>query len=334
MPKNIDAIIRYYIIDDCLKNKRKPFPDIIFLKKTIEEKLNRTIGVRTVQKDIKDLRANSILAYYAPIKFSKKYGGYYYDDADYSIRNFSFNEKELDAIEIAGHILLPFREIGMVDDFNKAVDKIFATIDLHKKKSIDQRNILNFEKVSEAKGINQLPFLINSIRLHKVVRFEYFSYEKENTKTITLSPYLLKEYHNKWHVIGWSSNNKELRIFNIGRISKLKTLNKSPFIVGKFNQDEFFKHVFGIAISRFEPEKFHFVTSVKKFQYFKFNFIHNTQTLVSQDKNFVEFTIEVYPCDELKQFVLGNLDILEVTKPKWFLNKINEIVKDYIRGLK
>lgn len=329
MPKNKDAISRYYIIDDCLRNKRKPYPDINLLREKIEEKLNNSISIRTIQKDLEDLRYDNALAYYAPIKFSKKYGGYYYDDENYSIRNFIFSAKELDAMEIAGHILSSFREIGMLDDFNKTVDKIFETIDLQKKRVADQRKIIDFEKASFAVGFNHLPILINAIRMYDVVQFAYYSYERENTRTITLSPYLLKEYRNMWYVIGWSSAHNEIRTFGIDRISKLKVLNKGKFVFSKFNPDEFFKHAFGITISRFQPEKFHFVTSVQEYQYFKSNFIHSTQTVVKQDNKTVEFSIEVYPCFELKHFVLGNLGLLKVTKPKWFVDEINETVKHY-----
>jgi predicted DNA-binding transcriptional regulator YafY len=331
MPKNKDAISRYYIIDDCLRNKQKPYPDINYLKEKIEEKLDKTVGVRTIQKDLEDLRSDNVLGFYAPIKFSKKYGGYYYDDENYSIRNFTFNEKEIDAIELACHILSSFREVGMLDDFNKAVDKIFETIDVHKKRAIDQRKIIDFEKSSYAAGVHYLPILINAIRNYEVVQFEYFSYEKEIIRTITLSPYLLKEYRNMWYVIGWSRDHNEIRTFGLDRIAKLKIQNKGNFVFSKFNPDEFFKHAFGITISKFKPEKFHFITSVQEFRYFKSNFIHNTQTVVKQDKNFVEFSIEVYPCFELKHFVLGNLGLLKVTKPKWFVDEINEIVKGYLK---
>lgn len=331
MPKNKEAISRYYIIDDCLRNNQKPYPDINYLKEKIEEKLDKTVGIRTVQKDLEDLRCDNVLAYYAPIKFSKKYGGYYYEDENYSIRTFRFSEKELDAIEIAGHILSSYREIGMLDDFNKAVDKIFETIALQKQRVADQRKIIDFEKSSFVEGFNHLPILINAIRMYDVVQFEYYSYEKENTRTIILSPYLLKEYRNMWYVIGWSKNHNEIRTFGLDRISKLKIQNKGKFVFSKFNPDEFFKYAFGITISKFKPEKFHFVTSVQEYQYFKANFIHSSQKVVKQDKKFVEFSIEVYPCFELKHFVLGNLGLLKVTKPKWFVDEINETVKQFMK---
>ncbi|MFN4233881.1 MAG: helix-turn-helix transcriptional regulator [Bacteroidia bacterium] len=334
MPKNKDAISRYFIIDECLTNKKHPFPSLNYIKEKIEEKLDKSVGIRTIQKDLEDLRNDNVLKYYAPIKYSKIHEGYYYEDENYSIRNFIFNEKELDAMEVAVDILNSFREVGFVDEFNNAVDKIFETISAFKKRQINYKKIIDFEKSSSVLGVSILPQLINSIRMLEVISFNYFSYEKETLRKITLSPYLLKEYRNRWYLIGWSNCHSEIRTFGVDRISDLKILNKEKYVFSKnFNPDEFFKYAFGITINRFKPEKFHFITSVQEFRYYSSNYIHHSQKVVKQDKHSVEFSIEVYPCFELKSFVLGNLGLLKVIKPKWFVDEINETVSNYLKQI-
>ena len=71
MPKNKNALMRYRIIDACLRNK------FDFMRAC--ENLG-AISLRTVEKDIYDMMYDEELGYNAPIVYSRAEKGYYYDD--------------------------------------------------------------------------------------------------------------------------------------------------------------------------------------------------------------------------------------------------------------
>ena len=97
MPTNLNALIRYKKIDECLKN-----PYIRCTIKKLQETCTDAIGdsrgiyklisERTIRDDIRVMRSN-ILEFNAPIEVAN--GVYYYKDREFSIFNTQIAEEEL-----------------------------------------------------------------------------------------------------------------------------------------------------------------------------------------------------------------------------------------------
>ena len=62
MPVNKEAFLRYRILDRMLKNKAKPYPSMDDLIDELEEKLGKSFSVSTIQKDIKSMKEDELLA--------------------------------------------------------------------------------------------------------------------------------------------------------------------------------------------------------------------------------------------------------------------------------
>jgi len=97
MPTNLNALIRYKTIDQCLQNQQRKH-DIKMLMEACSEALAeyrgvyKGVGERTIRDDIRVMRSG-ILGFYAPIVFND--GHYYYADPNYSIFGASIREKKL-----------------------------------------------------------------------------------------------------------------------------------------------------------------------------------------------------------------------------------------------
>jgi hypothetical protein len=113
MPVNLNALIRYKTIDQCLRNTAV-LVDIDYLIKHCSEALyeatGRESGVseRTIRNDIRILRSD-ILGFNAPIVV--KDGVYRYSEIDFSIFDASFSEMEL-LIEIQELLVEEFYNIS------------------------------------------------------------------------------------------------------------------------------------------------------------------------------------------------------------------------------
>jgi len=98
MPHIKNALIRYRIIDRMLRNKYKPYPSKQQLREACEEELFGSQGANicdsTIEKDMFAMK----MEHDAPIKFSKRNGGYYYEDPDFSINDIPLSEDELSSI--------------------------------------------------------------------------------------------------------------------------------------------------------------------------------------------------------------------------------------------
>ena len=104
-----NALIRYRIIDRMLRNKYKPYPSKQQLRETCEEELFGSLGSNicdsTIEKDMFAMK----MEHDAPIKYSKKYGGYFYEDPNFSINDIPLSEDELSSIRFAVNTLQQFR---------------------------------------------------------------------------------------------------------------------------------------------------------------------------------------------------------------------------------
>ncbi len=110
-----EAYIRYNIIDSSITNKYLPYPSMSELIDKCENILGKTFSKSTIQKDIKAMKEDEALGFFAPIKYSKESNGYYYTDSKYTIKAIQLNTEELTAIEAVSDILNVFSGSRIID---------------------------------------------------------------------------------------------------------------------------------------------------------------------------------------------------------------------------
>ena len=76
MPINKNAYRRYKVIDACLRNKMRRYPNMKELLAALEEKLGVNTTAETVQKDIAVMKMLPPDGFDAPIKFNRTHLGY------------------------------------------------------------------------------------------------------------------------------------------------------------------------------------------------------------------------------------------------------------------
>jgi hypothetical protein len=114
MPHIKNALIRFRIIDRCLRNKYKPFPTKQDLRHECEESLYGSVGSgnicdSTIEKDMFAMK----MEFDAPIRYSKRHSGYYYEDPEFSINDIPLTEDDLSSIRFAAKTLMQFREVDI-----------------------------------------------------------------------------------------------------------------------------------------------------------------------------------------------------------------------------
>ncbi|MFT4681875.1 MAG: putative DNA-binding transcriptional regulator YafY, partial [Flavobacteriales bacterium] len=207
MPANKYALLRYRIIDDCLTNKRKRFPTKEDIQYACEQALYGSSGERvsisTIEKDLWAMKNEGDLGFYAPIVYSKLEKGYHYEDEDYTIKEISLSHEEKDAIRFAANTLFQFKDLSIFDQFGSAIQKIFDRLNISPEMQDEAiERYVQFESTPVAKGSELLPIILQSIKDARSIRFTYHSFQDDSTTDRKFHPYLLKEYRNRWYVIG------------------------------------------------------------------------------------------------------------------------------------
>src|SRR3569833_3116199 len=202
MPVNRNALIRYRTIDSCLQNRRRKWTldDLIdACSEAIYEYQGIMTGVsrRTIQADIEMMRSNK-LGYEAPIiVVDKKY--YTYEDKNYSITNIPLNNQDMQVLGEVSDLLKQFKGFSHFADLNEMVSKLEDKIYTQKTQSAP---VIDFEKNDNLKGLEWIEVIRKAIVAKIAICITFQSFKAREASTFCFSGYLLKEYRNRWFVLG------------------------------------------------------------------------------------------------------------------------------------
>ena len=304
MPANKYALLRYRIIDDCLTNKGKKFPTKEDLKYACEQALygssDERISISTIEKDMWAMKNEGELGYYAPIAYSKLEKGYFYEDPEYTIKEISLSEEDKEAIRFAATTLFQFKDLAIFDQFGSAIQKIMDRLSISPEIQDDAIDrFVQFENTPMAKGTELLPILLQAIKENRELRFRYISFLDESESERVLHPYLLKEYRNRWYVIGKDAEAGKVKTFGLDRISDL-SIRENYFTVDKsFDPEVLFKYSFGITAGG-KPEKIVLKFAPQEGRYVKAQPLHPTQKIINENMDGLTVELKVIPSYELK----------------------------------
>ena len=308
MPKNKDALIRFRIINNCLlKGQLRTKEEII---QQIQATLGTEISTRTFAEDIKNMREDEALGYLAPIVFDKINKGYCYSDKNYSIDNIPLNAEEIEALSFAASLLDQYKRIEIFEKFTGAVDKIVDLVKIRRKMESNQvEQYVEFESAPLIVGSNHIEPLANAIRQKKVLKIHYQSFNSEKAKNYTIHPFYLKEYRNRWYLIGQEEEKQAVITLGLERILELTELPNVTFTSTTFNPKQYFGNSIGISVSNHNttPEEIIIQYSNPLNLYIKTQPIHSSQTLVSEEETNCVMKYSLCPNYELKSMLLLSL---------------------------
>lgn len=319
MPLNKNAFFRYYIIDDCLRNKKYSMEKII---ETIDNQLGIKISKSTIEKDFKNLKEFSE----APIKYNRLDNFYYYEKETYSISQANINEADLETMQLASFILEKYNHISIFNDLINFFEKI-------------KKSIPNFDKINNQINSNFISTkieiqvskyyktIVDCIKYYNVVILTYKPFDNENETIYHLHPYIIKENENRLYVIGYCEEFLKIRTFALDRIVSIEIDKTKKFISIPFDPVEFYKHSIGITTKETKPEKVRLRFTKFQSKYLISKPLHESQRLVRETKGFVEFEYFIHISYELESTILSWGDSVLVLSPKKLRNKIAEKIK-------
>ena len=329
MPVNRNALIRYRTIDKCLQNRRR--------KWTIEDLIDACndalyeydgidtdISMRTIRLDLKAMRSDT-LGYNAPIIVSnKKY--YSYEEEDYSIAKSPLTTQDLGILQEVSHLLRQFKGFSHFNEVsemvNKLEDKIYS-------EQHQQAPAIDFEKNDLLTGIEWLDVLYKAIVGKTNLLLTYQSFKARAANDIIFYPYLLKEYRNRWFLLGMKKQGKEIITFALDRIQNITLLNKELYVQHKnFEPHTYFKNIIGVTRNAAEsPTTILFWANVLHAPYIKTKPIHPSQKIVEEVKGGTKFSIEVIPNFELERELLGFGDGIKILSPNNMVRQIKKKIR-------
>lgn len=318
MPKNRNALIRYQIIDRCLSDVNKTWT----LQQIIDEVSDyfltelgneRGISKRTVEYDLEFMQSSE--GYNAPIEKEKVRKEYYwyYTDRKFSITKSPLDRRDTEKLNEALIILKQFEHFPQFQDIEEIILKLQSKAIGTKK---NPRNIIQFETNSLAEGNRHLKNLYNYLSKQLAIELVYQPFGKESFN-ITVHPYLLKEYNNRWFLFGKDDNKKQIQNYALDRILSLEVSNKEFEVDETFDPDVYFKDVIGVSVPEIKVLK-RIVLSFKPEQgyYIKTKPIHFSQKVIKDNKKECRIELFLIPNYELNKTIWSFGENVKLISPK------------------
>ncbi len=330
MPANRNALIRYKTLDKCLQNRFRKWTlddliDAVSDALYEYEGIDKGISKRTVQGDIQMMRSDK-LGYNAPIVVIDK-RHYTYEDKDYSITNIPLTDQDLSHLTEAVEFLKQFQGFSHFKQLGGMVQKLEDHIYSAKEK---QKPVISFDSNPNLRGLEYLDQIYQAIIKKTVLKISYQSFKAEQPTGVDFHPYLLKEFNNRWFILGRKAGQRGVINYALDRIKAIELLpNKHYHENDSFDPDTFYRDVVGVTVMQgMRPEKIVFRVNKKNAQYVITKPIHHSQKLISQDEDGATFELFIKINFELERIFLGYGNTLEIVSPLKLRRRIKGIFKE------
>ncbi|WP_281298699.1 helix-turn-helix transcriptional regulator [Flavobacterium limnophilum] len=328
MSLNKNALIRYKTIDKCLQNQYRTWTleDLIAaVSDALHEYEGKEspVSKRTIQSDIQMMRSEK-LGYNAPIVvYDKKF--YKYEDDGFSITAIPLTETDMNVLTETVSMLKQFKDFSLFSDVSDILQRLEDKIYAEKSNS---KPVIHLDKNENLKGLHFLDEIYQAIIKKVVLVITYKSFNSREEKQFPFHPFILKEFNNRWFLIGKTKKSQPIRNLALDRIMRIDYDFNLPFLEDDFNADAYYKNVVGVTVNiGLQPRKIELWIDAVNAPYVITKPLHNTQRLIktNEDGSIIIhlLLIENY---ELDRLLLGFGNGLEVLKPERMRNRMRSII--------
>ena len=311
MPSNKNAVIRYMYLDQMLSDRHHKYTCEDLLRK-VNERLDAD-GFPTIGGDLsdcdrslksgkrviqKDLQALQDAPFNMEIDSSERLDGapvYRYADQTQSLFNKQLSDDEKRLLQEVLNTLGQFSGLDnfeWLDDLQGKLNdrRSFGRSDYDRQMQ-NGRKIISFSSNDYLTGKDFLGTLFTFISNRNVVDVLYEPFGKE-PRTIRLYPYLLKQYNDRWYLIGTPLETKEhpfQKDFYINlpldRMKKVTTVDGADYVDCDEDFEERYEDIIGVTWNQ-DEETADILLAVKNSykDYVETKPIHGSQTKFSDDR--------------------------------------------------
>lgn len=332
MPVNKNALLRYKTIDNCLRNRARKWTlddlieacsDALYEYTGKDEYVSR----RTIQLDLQKMRSDE-LGYNAPIIVKeKKY--YSYEDPEYSITNIPLTENDISLMSEAVGVLRQLSGFSALSGMEDIVGRLQDQVSMVR---LEKSPVIYFESNERLVGLNHIRPLYQAIDDKRPVEITYQSFTANRPHGFVFSPYVLKEYRNRWFVYGRRERYQNLQNLALDRIIEIKPAARDAEFINdsEFNPRSFFDDVIGVTKTPSDrPQRVTFWASPEQVPYITTKPLHKSQRIlkVNPDSSAV-FEIKVVLNYELEREFISFFSGVKVLSPKLLVNHVSRKLRD------
>jgi len=240
----------------------------------------------------------------------------------------TFTKEELDLLIEAAKLLEKYKFSDVFGDISGALQKVIDVIEIGKSREAGESyDFISPEKVPHIKGSEYLAPIISAIKTKSVLRIYYQPFYEDKPYFNEVHPYLLKEYHNRWYLIGLNDFKDQLRTYSLDRIRDIAP--SSIIYKGKnINASDYFRHSLGIIAPQGDPPRTRIAVQKTQAQYLITQPWHESQNIEEETEDEIIFSFRIHPTYEFISLLLSYGKDLRVLEPRSVVDKLREQVME------
>ncbi len=339
MPVSKNQLLRVRILDYLFKGGNRRY-NIDELLERVNEKMYEVTGnengvsERTLRNDIKLMRDEPPAGFGAPIEVID--GLYYYDDPDFGIfKGLTQNEQE--ALRQLDDLIqsLPEENLPVLEDIKKLINRLEIAGTFT---DIYSFPMLILENNPHVKGLEWLDDIYEAMENRQKLNIDYDSFLGDGDFEGTVCPYFVREYRNRWFLIGKYEGDPDAEFYTIplDRIKKIKRLDKiclndeeKEKVLKKFDE------IIGVTYIKENPNQKIVLTFKKPANgYIKTKPLHHTQQILKDSDEETTIQIQVRQNYELWQEILKFIPNVKIIEPDDLKEKITEMLQEGLSYIK
>lgn len=194
---------------------------------------------------------------------------------------------------------------------------------------LDQAEDINscvlYEDIPE--GTQFLSMIVDAISQRTQLQLTYHSFNRQEEYSLTLSPYCLKVFKQRWYVAGCPSTHlDETRIYALDRVKVMRPTTDSFIYPKDFDANAFFAPYYGVFRNA-APTKVLIEASAKSAQYLRLLPLHKSQKELSQFNGNTFFEFYIAPTLDFIQELRTHGTDIRVREPEELVQIFREEAK-------
>jgi len=329
MATNKNALIRYLTIDKCLQNSYRKWTLADLISECSDalyeyEGKDTYVSKRTIQLDIQNMRSNK-LGYNAPIVvYERKF--YKYETPNFSITDIPITEIDMDVLSESMEMLKQFKNFSLFDELSGVIQKLEDKVYRETK---DQTPIIHLDKNELLLGIEHLDTIYQAILKKMVINISYQSFKSRHNNSFIFTAYILKEFNNRWFVVGKSKGKDNIITLALDRIQSITYLVDETYIKHTFDPDEYYKNTYGVTVLN-DNQIIDIELKVDRINapYIVTKPFHDSQEMIGEfTDGSILISLRLHHNYELERLILGFGPAITVIKPRRLKQRIKKLSK-------
>lgn len=292
-----DKIRRFALIIEKIKKTKYPsFDDIqLFLLKQ-----DFPISHRTLQRDIEQIKYQLNIS----IEYDKKENGYFIEE-----NTFTTNLSNI------------LQQKSFYSDLMEFMQE-----------NPNQKESILIDNDIQQKGFEHIQEILSAIKQQRILEFDYQKFREEKPKKYFIEPYAIKEFDNRWYLVGLQNGKTQLQKFGIERIVNCLLTTKKFHRLKTVSTVEHFAQMIGINDQKKEREIIQIAFTPFQAKYVETLPLHWSQKEIKRDENWIIYEYYLIPNFELEQKILGFGIEAKVHKPIKLKNRIKHLLEACLKN--